>query len=51
MASFMYVPFMLVFHHSKSINTNKRMLFYYHHVCILMFFYVLVCSVLLHCML
>jgi len=40
MASFIRMPFMLVFH--QSISALERRLFYYCHVCILAFFHVLV---------
>jgi len=52
MASFMRVPFMLVFHQSNCVSAIKRMLFYYHHVSIFVFFHVFVGSfLLLPCML
>jgi len=51
MASFVRMPFILVFHQGKYISTIKRMLFYYRHVCILVFYHVLMCSLLLRCML
>jgi len=51
MASFMRMPFTLVFHQSECISAIKRLLFYYRHVCILLFFRVFVCSFLLKCIL
>jgi len=47
MVSFMRVPFMLVFHQSKSISAIKLIFLYYRHMCILVFFHALVCSLLL----
>ena len=47
MASFMRVPFMLVFYQSNCVSASKRILFYYGHVCILVFFHVLLCSLLM----
>jgi len=47
----MHVPFVLVFHQSKSISAIKRILIYYRHACILVFFHVFVCSLLMRCML
>jgi len=50
MASFMRVPFMLVFHQSEYISTIKRKLFYFHRY-ILEHFHVFVCSLSLRFML
>ena len=51
MASFIRMPFVLVFHRSKCISATKRIRFYYRHVCILVFIHVFVCSLSLRCML
>jgi len=54
MASFMRMPFILVFHRSKCISTIKRILYFSTtatYVCSLVFYHVLVCSLLLRCML
>ena len=51
MASFILMPFMLVFHQSKSINAIKRTLFYYCYTYIFIFFHVIMCSLSLRCIL
>ena len=50
MASFIPVPFMLVFHQSKCISVIKRILFCLPHVYILVCFRVFVCFLLMQCM-
>ena len=51
MASFMRMPFMLVFYQSKCISAIKRILFYYFHVSIFELIHAFVCSLSLRCML
>jgi len=49
MASFMHMPFLLVFIKINCISAFKCILLYYFHACILEFVYVHVWSLSLHC--
>jgi len=51
MASFIRMPFMLVFHQCKCIIAIECILFYGRHVYILVFFHVFACFLLRRCML